>query len=387
MFLDLDDLYLSEELKAVRQTLRRFVNEHIVPSGDAWEEQGYVPRKIFKQLGELGLLSMSFPKTCGGAELGALSSLILSEELGRSTYGGVMASISVHTDMSASHIARHGSDALKRQYMPSIISGETVCGVAVTEPDAGSDVAGLKTKAVKDGDYWVISGSKMFITNGVYGDLFMVAARTDPTAKGSKGISLFVVEKGTPGFTISEPLKKTGWLSSDTAQLFFDDVKVKQENLIGEINKGFYYVMEGFQLERICVGGQVVGQCEKALELTMNWVQQRQAFGKTLWDIDSIKVELARLLSELTAAKHLAYHAAYLDSQGQDALLSACMVKSYLPELLNKILYKCVQFHGGMGYMRETPVERMSRDARILPIGGGATEVMLKEVAKRMVTN
>lgn len=387
MFVDLDDMYLSEELKIVRQTLRRFVKEYIVPHGDTWEEQGYVPRKLFKQLGDLGLLSMSFPRACGGAELGALASLILSEELGRSTYGGVMASISVHTDMSASHIARHGSDALKCKYMPSIISGETVCAVAVTEPDAGSDVAGLKTKAVKDGDRWVINGSKMFITNGVHGDLFMVAARTDPNAKGSKGISLFVVEKGTPGFTASEPLKKTGWLSSDTAQLFFDEVKVEKENLIGEINKGFYYVMGGFQLERICIGGQVVGQCEKALELTMNWVQQRKAFGKTLWEIESIQVELARLLSELTAAKHLAYHAAYLDSQSLDARLSACMVKSYLPELLNKILYKCVQFHGGLGYMRETPVERMSRDARILPIGGGATEVMLKEVAKRMVAN
>lgn len=385
MFIDLDNLYLSAELKTVRRSIRRYVEEKIVPNGDVWEEQGYIPRVIFREMGELGFLSMSFPESVGGSELGALSSLILSEELGRSTYGGVMASISVHADMSASHLARHGNPALIEQYMPSIINGSKVCAVAVTEPGAGSDVARLKTKAEKVGDRWVINGSKMFITNGVHGDLFMVAARTDPDAKGSRGISLFVVEKGTPGFTTSEPLKKTGWLSSDTAQLFFDDVEVPETHLIGEVNKGFYYVMEGFQLERICIGGQVVGQCEKAIALTMDWLTQRQAFGGTLWDMDNIKMDMAALLAELTAAKHLAYHTAYMDTNKQDAAMQASMVKSYLPELLNKVLYKCVQFHGGMGYMRETPVERMARDARILPIGGGATEVMLKEVAKRMI--
>ena len=385
MFVDLDDLYLSNELKTVRRSIRRYVEEKIMPNGDVWEEQGFIPRVIFREMGELGFLSMSFPERVGGSELGALSSLILSEELGRSTYGGVMASISVHSDMSASHLARHGNAALIEQYMPSIINGSKVCAVAVTEPGAGSDVARLKTKAEKIGDKWVINGSKMFITNGVHGDLFMVAARTDPNAKGSRGISLFVVEKGTPGFTSSEPLKKTGWLSSDTAQLFFDDVEVPETHLIGEVNKGFYYVMEGFQLERICIGGQVVGQCEKAIALTLEWLTQRQAFGGTLWDMDNIRTEMAALLSELTAAKHLAYHTAYLDANKQDAAMQASMVKSYLPELLNKVLYKCVQFHGGMGYMRETPVERMARDARILPIGGGATEVMLKEVAKRMI--
>ncbi len=384
MFVDLDDLYLSDELKMVRRTLRRFVEEEVTPYGEEWEKKGYVPREVFKRLGELGLLGMSFPEECGGSNMGALSSLILSEELGRSTFGGAMASISVHTDMSASHIARHGSDAMKDKYMPDIISGNKVCCVAVTEPDAGSDVAGLKTTARREDGHYVLNGSKMFITNGIHGDLYMVAARTDPEAKGSRGISLFVVEKGMTGFSVSEPLKKTGWLSSDTAQLYFDNVRVPAENLIGEENKGFYYIMEGFQLERICIGGQCVGQGEKAIELTMQWLKDRKAFGKTLWDIQSIKQEMAKMASELAAAKHLAYHTAHLDSQGRDALMSACMVKSHLPELLNKILYKCVQFHGGMGYMRETPVERMSRDARLLPIGGGATEVMLLEVAKRM---
>lgn len=384
MFTDLDEQYLTEDLKMVRSTIRRFVDEEIRPHGDSWEEQGFVPREVFRKLGQLGLLSMSFPEYCGGSGLGPLASLILSEELARSTFGGVMASISVHTDMSASHIARHGSDYLVKRYMPEIIAGEKVCAVAVTEPDAGSDVAGLKTHAKKVGDTWVINGSKMFITNGVYGDLYMVAARTDANAKGSRGISLFVVEKDTPGFSISEPLKKTGWLSSDTAQLYFQDAVVSDKNLIGEVNKGFYYVMEGFQLERICIGGQVIGQCEKALELTLEWVNQRKAFGQTLWDFDNIKMDLARLAAEVAAAKQLAYYTAYLDSQGKDAAMSACMVKAYLPELLNRVMYRCVQFHGGMGYMRETAVERMSRDARILPIGGGATEVMLKEVAKRM---
>ena len=384
LFVDLDDLYLPDELKQVRHTLRRFVEEEIVPHGDKWEEQGFVPREIFQKLGALGLLGMALPEDCGGSNLGALASLILSEELGRSTFGGVMASITVHTDMSACHIGRHGSGFLKDKYMPDIIAGNKVCCVAVTEPGAGSDVAGLSTTAVKDGDHYVLNGAKMFITNGVHGDLYMLAARTDPNAKGSRGISLFVVEKGMEGFSVAEPLKKTGWLSSDTAELFLDNVRVPAENLIGEENKGFYYIMEGFELERICIGGQCVGQAEKAIELTMSWLRERNAFGKTLWDIQSIKQDMASLVSELAAAKQLAYHTAYLDHSGKEALASACMVKSHLPELLNKILYRCVQYHGGMGYMRETPVERMSRDARILPIGGGATEVMLLEVAKRM---
>lgn len=384
LFIDLDDLYFSDDLKMVRQTLRRFVEEEIVPHGDKWEEQGFVPRELFKKMGDLGLLGMSFNEECGGSDMGAMASLLLSEELGRSTFGGVMASITVHTDMSASHIMRHGSQSMKDKYMPDIVAGNKVCCVAVTEPDAGSDVAGLKTSARREGDEYVLNGSKMFITNGIHGDLYMVAARTDADAKGSQGISLFVVEKGTSGFAISEPLKKTGWLSSDTAQLFFNDMRIPAENLIGELHKGFYYIMEGFQLERICIGGQCVGQSEKAIELTLQWLKDRKAFGQTLWDIQSIKQEMAALVSELAAAKQLAYHAAHLDSQRKDSLPAACMVKSHLPELLNKILYKCVQFHGGMGYMRETPVERMSRDARILPIGGGATEVMLLEVAKRM---
>jgi acyl-CoA dehydrogenase len=384
MFENLDDLYLNEDLKMVRHTLRRFVDTEIKPFGEQWEEQGMVPRAIFKKLGELGLLAMSFPHDSGGMNLGALASMLLSEELGRSTFGGVMASISVHTDMSASHIAGHGSDYLQQKYMPDIISGDKICCVAVTEPDAGSDVAGLKTSAKKLGGNYSLSGSKMFITNGIHGDLYVVAARTDPDAKGSRGISLFLLEKGMPGFSVSQPLKKTGWLSSDTAQLFFDDVLVPAENLIGEVNKGFYYIMQGFQLERICVGGQCIGQSETALTLTLDWLKSRKAFGRTLWDLQSIKQEMAKMLSELSAAKQLAYYTAYRDSQGKDALMLACQVKSHLPELMNKIMYKCVQFHGGMGYMRETAVERMSRDARILAIGGGATEVMLQEVAKRM---
>jgi acyl-CoA dehydrogenase len=384
MFVDLDELYLSEELQQMRRVIRRFVEAEIVPNGEAWEELGTMPREYWRKMGELGILGMSFPEEFGGTNMGPLASLILSEELARSTFGGVMAGITVHTDMSASHIVRHGSDEMKAKYLPEIVAGEKVCAVAVTEPDAGSDVAGMKTTARRDGDHYILNGSKMFITNGVYGDLYMLAARTDPSAKGSRGISLFVLEKGMPGFTVGKTLKKTGWLSSDTALLYLDDVKVPVENLIGEENKGFYYIMEGFELERICIGGQCVGQSEKAIELTLEWLKNRKAFGRTLWDMQNIKLDMAAMVAELAAAKQLAYHTAHLDAQGRDASLSACMVKSHLPELMNRILYKCVQFHGGMGYMRETAVERISRDARLLPIGGGATEVMLLELAKKM---
>ncbi|GAB3377610.1 acyl-CoA dehydrogenase family protein [Spongiibacter taiwanensis] len=384
VFLDLDDLYLSDELKSMRRLIRRFVEEEIVPNGEAWEELGTMPRAYWHKMGDLGLLGMSYPEAYGGTSLGPLASLVLAEELGRSTFGGVMSGVGVHTDMSGLHIARHGSDTLKAKYLPEVVTGRKICAVAVTEPDAGSDVAGIKTTAVREGDSYRLNGAKMFITNGVHGDLYMLAARTDPAAKGSRGISLFVVEKGAAGFSVSKPLKKTGWLSSDTAQLFLDDVVVPAGNLIGEENKGFYYIMEGFQLERICIGGHCIGQAEKAIELTLEWLKGRRAFGSTLWDMQNIKLDMAALVAEVQAAKQLAYYTAHLDAQGCDASAGACMVKAHFPELLNKVMYRCVQFHGGMGYMRETPVERMSRDARILAIGGGATEVMCLELAKKM---
>ncbi len=380
---DLDDAYLPEEHRMMRSLIRRFVEEEVKPHGERWEADGRVPREVYLRLGELGVLGMGYPTEYGGG-MGLLGTVLLGEELGRSTFGGFAGAIALQTDMGAMHLAKYGSDALRQKYLPGIISGRQVVCICATEPDAGSDVAGLKTSARRDGDHYVVNGSKMFITSGIHGDLYLVLARTDPGAKGSRGLSLLVLEKGVPGFSVSEPLKKTGWLSSDTAQLFFDNVRVPAENLIGEENKGFYYTMEGFERERVMVGALSIGQSEAALELTMEWLKNRKAFSQTLWDLHGIKLEMARLACELSAAKTLLYHAARNADQGQPATALACMVKAHLPPLLNRILYQCVQYHGGMGFMNGTPVERIARDARVLAIGGGATEVMLLEVAKRM---
>jgi len=379
-----DPIHLTEDLRLIRDQLRRFVAEEIVPHGEAWEAKGMVPREVLREMGALGFLSMRHPEEHGGSGLGAMASLILSEELGRSTFGGFSATVLVHTDMASPHLVRYGSPAQKAKYLPAICRGEIITAIAVTEPGAGSDVAGLATRAVRDGDDYILNGAKLFITNGVHGDLFFVAARTDPDVKGSRGISIFMVEKGTPGFSASRQLDKHGWRCSDTAELLFTDCRVPGGNLLGEENRGFYAIMDNFQNERLVLSGMAIGEAGKALEITLSYLKERQAFDATLWDKQGIRQRLAMLAAQVEAARQLAYHVAWLDSEGQDCVAEVSMLKAMSAEVANRVLYDCVQFHGGMGYMRESTIERMSRDVRILPIGGGATEVMLEEVAKRL---
>ena len=269
---------LPEHLVQMRDQVRRFVDENVLPNGEDWERAGKIPREIFRKMGELGLLGMRYPTEYGGTDLGPLASMVFSEELARCTFGGFTSSVLVHTDMSAGHISLRGTPAQKAKYLPAIVRGEMICSIAVTEAHAGSDVAGLKTRARRDGDDWVIDGSKMFITNAVYGNLLIVAARTDPDAKGSRGISLFIVERDTPGVSATK-LDKHGWLCSDTAALTFDNVRVSKDALLGEVNKGFYGIMETFQNERICIGGICAGESAKAIELTVDYVKTRRAFG------------------------------------------------------------------------------------------------------------
>ena len=379
-----DPIHLTEDLRLIRGQIRRFIAEDVMPHGDTWEVDGMVPRAVLARMGELGFLGMRHPEAYGGSGLNAMASLILAEELGRSTFGGVSATVLVHTDMASPHLARYGTEAQKARYLPPICNGEIITAVAVTEPGAGSDVAGLSTHAVRDGDAYILNGAKMFITNGVHGDLFFVAARTDPDVKGSRGISIFIVEKDTAGFSVGRRLDKHGWRSSDTAELIFEDCRVPAANMLGEENKGFYAIMDNFQNERLVLSGMAIGEAGKALEITLEYLKERKAFGATLWDRQGIRQRLAMLAAEVEAARQLAYHVAWMDSEGQDCVAEVSMLKAMSAEVANKVMYDCVQFHGGMGYMRESTIERMSRDARLLPIGGGATEVMLEEVAKRL---
>ena len=375
--------HLSDELKMLRAQVRRFVEKEVVPYGEQWERDGKIPRDIFRRMGALGFLGMRHAAEYGGTDMGPLASLVFAEELGRCTFGGFTSSVLVHSDMSAVHITLRGTLAQKAKYLPAIIRGETICSIAVTEPDAGSDVAGLKMRARRDGDEWVLNGAKMFITNAVYGDIYIVAARTDPNAKGSRGISLFIVERATPGISVTK-LDKHGWLCSDTAEIGFDNVRIPADNLLGEENRGFYGIMETFENERICIGGICAGESGKAIELTVDYVRHRQAFGGPLWDQQSVRLKLAMLATKAAAARQLAYHAAELCEAGRPCAREVSMVKALSPEVLHEVVHGCLQLHGGTGFMRGTPIERMARDARVLTIGGGATEVMLEEVAKRM---
>ena len=378
------DPYLTAEHELFRDQVRRFVETEVKPHAEAWEEAGSVPREVLRRMGELGFLGVRYQEEHGGSGMDTVATAVLAEELGRSTFGGFAITVLVHTDMASPHLANAGTPEQQARWMPDLIAGRRICAVAVTEPDAGSDVAGMRATARRDGDHWVLNGTKMYITNGVLGDLVFVAAKTDTQAKGSRGVSVFAVERGTLGFTVGRALKKQGWLSSDTAELVFQDCRVPASDMIGEENRGFYAIMRNFQNERIVLGAQAMGEAQAMLGLALSWVRTRKAFGGTLWDKQAIRQRLAMLSAEVEAARRLVYHAAWLDAHGRDCVREVSQVKALCGELVNRVAYACQQFHGGMGYLRESPIERMVRDARIQSIGGGATEVMLEEVAKRL---
>jgi acyl-CoA dehydrogenase len=379
-----DDLpYLDDTHRLLRETLRRFVAKEVVPAADAWERAGCVPRDVLRAMGRHGFLGLRAPEAYGGGGLNTLASALLAEELGRSTYGGFAITVLVHTDMASPHLLNAGTPAQLERWLPGIVAGTCITAVAVSEPDAGSDVKGIRTHARREGGDWLLNGSKLYITNGVHADLAFVAAKTDPNA-GSKGISIFAVEKGAPGFAVSRSLDKMGWRSSDTAELAFDDCRVPAANLLGEAGRGFYAIMRNFQNERIVLGAMAMGEAARALELTLDYVKTRRAFGAPLWDKQVVRQRLALLAAKVAAGRQLVYHAAWLDAQGRECVKDVSMVKAYCGELVNEVMYACQQFHGGFGYMREAAIERMARDARVQSIGGGATEVMLEEIAKRL---
>ena len=376
----MENIYLTPEHETLREQVARFLAREVEPFAEQWERDGCVPREVLRKMGEAGFLGLMYSARHGGAEADALTNLVFAEALSQSTYGGFIITVLVHTDMASPHLHHAGNAAQQARYMPGVTAGRTITAVAITEPGAGSDVAGLKTTARRDGDEWVLNGSKLFITNGVHADLYFVAARTG-TAR--HAISMFIVEKGTPDFTVGRSLEKTGWLSSDTAELVFEDCRIPAANLLGEQDKGFYSVMKNFQTERIALAAMAVGHCMRALELTLEYVRDRRAFGATLFDKQVVRQRLAMLDAKTRAARQYLYHCAWRVTQGHDVVQDVSLLKSLTGELVNEVVQACQQFHGGMGYMRGTPIERLWRDARILAIGGGATEVMLDEAAKR----
>lgn len=376
----MDNIYITPEHELLREQVARFIAREVEPYAAAWEEEGCVPREVLRKMGDAGLLGLMYESEFGGGEADALTNLVFAEALSQSTFGGFIITVLVHTDMASPHLFHAGNAGQKAKYMPDVIAGKTITAVGITEPGAGSDVAGMRMTAKREGDEWVLNGTKMFITNGVHANLYFVAAKTG-TARHQ--VSMFIVEKGTPGFTVGRALKKTGWLSSDTAELVFDNVRIPAGNLLGEEGKGFYSVMKNFQTERIALAAMAVGHCTQALKMTLDYVRQRQAFGATLWDKQTIRQRIAMLDAKTRAARQFMYHCAWSVTQGRDIVQEVSMLKALTGELVNEVLQTCQQFHGGMGFIRETAIERLWRDARVLGIGGGATEVMLEEVAKR----
>ena len=380
----MDNIYITPEHEQLREQIARFIAREVEPRALAWEDAGFTPREVLRKMGDAGLLGLMYASEHGGAEADALTNLVFAEALSQSTFGGFIITVLVHTDMASPHLHHAGTAAQKARYMPGVTAGSTITAVGISEPGAGSDVAGLRTRAVKEDKHWVLNGTKLFITNGVHGDLFFIAAKTGSGSDNARhAMSMFIVEKGTPGFSVGRSLHKSGWLSSDTAELVFDNCRIPAENLLGEENKGFYSVMKNFQTERIALAAMAVGHCTQALALTLDFVRQRQAFGGALFDKQTIRQRLAMLDAKVRAARSFMYHCAWRVTQGHDVVQEVSMLKALTGELVNEVVSGCQQFHGGMGYMRGTVIERLWRDARVLAIGGGATEVMLEEVTKR----
>jgi len=376
----------SPEHELLRKSIRAFVEKEIVPHVGEWEQEGRIPKTLWRRLGEVGFLGLEFPAEYGGGGGDFLSTVVFAEEMARCRSGGVAFSVLVHTDMSSPWLTRYGTEAQKKRYLPGIIRGETVCALGITEPGAGSDMAGIATRVVRSGDHYLITGNKIFITNGVYGDLYFLAARTGPGTpeRRHEGISMFLVERGSPGLQVSRKLDKMGMRASDTAELSFQECRVPAENLLGDQGKGFYQLAVGLQRERLVAAILALSGAAQALEDTVAYLRERQAFGEPLASRQALRHRVADLATELEAARQLVYHAAALFAGGEECVMEVSMAKLYATEVANRVAYHAVQLHGGYGYMREFPVEGFYRDVRLYPIASGSSEVMREIIAKRL---
>lgn len=372
----------TEEHQAFRKTVRTFVEREIDPYVDGWERDGRMPtHELFGKLGELGFLGLEYDPAYGGGGADHLFSVVLAEEIGRADAAGVGMAIAVQTDMATPSLARFGSHELKERYLAPAIRGEHVTAIAVTEPDAGSDVAGLKTRAVQDGDHWVIHGSKLYITNGVQADWLCLLARTSDEG-GARGMSQIVVPTDTPGVSVSRTLDKLGNRCSDTAELSFDGARVPVANTIGQAGRGFQQQMAQFQNERMVACYGRVGACERALDRTAAYLRGREAFGGPLIRNQYLSYQLAELYARVDMCRHYNYACAEAFMRGEDTSRFATIAKLAIGRLCEDVARTCLQYHGGLGYIEETWTARFLRDMRLTSIGGGADEVMLQVIAK-----
>lgn len=372
----------TEEHLAFRKSVRTFVEREITPNVDAWEAEGTFPgHELFAKLGAAGFLGLEYDPDYGGQGADHSYTVILGEELGRAGCGGVPMAISVQTDMATPSLHRFGTDEQKRRFLAPALRGEMIASIAVTESDAGSDVAGLRTRAVRDGDEWVIDGSKLYITNGCQADWLCLLARTSDEG-GYRGMSQIIVETSSPGFSVSRKLDKLGNRSSDTAELRFAGVRVPVQHTIGEIGQGFPQQMQQFQNERLIASYLSIGGMDRALERTVSYLREREAFGAPLLANQHLQYRLAELVAEVDMLRHYNYAAAEAMVAGEDVTRYATIAKLKAGRLQRQVADTCLQFHGGLGYMEENWTARYFRDSRLMSIGGGADEVMLRVIAR-----
>ncbi|MGR6874226.1 acyl-CoA dehydrogenase family protein [Pseudomonas sp. HK3] len=377
--------YFDETHHALRDSIKRFVDKEILPHIDDWEEQNTFPREIYKMAGDAGFLGIGFDEKYGGTKADVFHKLVFAEEIMRCTSAGLVSSLG-SLDIGLPPIAKWGSDALKQKVIPSVLAGDKICALAITEPSGGSDVANIKTRAEKvttdQGTFYKVNGSKTFITSGVRADYYTVAVRTG--GDGFGGISLLMIEKGTPGFNVGKSLKKMCWWASDTAELFFEDCMVPAENLIGAENTGFFAIMTNFQSERLMLTSMANMTAELALNECYKYVKEREAFGRAIGKYQVIKHKLVEMATKLEVSKTMMYNVAANMNVGVDQVKQVSMAKNFATDVSDFVTYEAVQIFGGMGLMRESVVERLYRDNRILSIGGGTREIMNEIIAKQL---
>ena len=371
----------SPEHEQFRDSVRKFLEREAAPFHSQWEKQGYIDRKLWSRAGEQGMLCSHMPEEYGGMAVDFLYSTIVIEEIGRLGLTGI--GFSLHSDIVAPYILHYGSEALKQKYLPQLVSGERVTAIAMTEPGAGSDLQGVKTSAVLDGDEYVINGSKTFITNGYLADLVIVVAKTDPKA-GAKGTSLFLVEAETPGFSKGKRLEKVGMKAQDTSELFFQDVRVPKENLLGQAGMGFAYLMQELPQERLTVAIGAISSAEAAVQWTLDYTRERKAFGQAIADFQNTRFKLAEMATEVQIGRVFIDRCLELHLQGKLDVPTAAMAKYWATDLQCKVLDECVQLHGGYGFMWEYPIARAWADARVQRIYAGTNEIMKEIIARSL---
>ncbi|MGL2988331.1 acyl-CoA dehydrogenase family protein [Flavobacterium sp. RSSA_27] len=378
----MNSIYFTDEHHLFRKSLQDFLQKEVVPHIEKWEKTGTIERFIWKKVADMGLFGINYPETYGGLNLDLFYTVIFLEELQKIKSSGFAAAMWAHTYLAMTHLNAEGDERIKQEYLAPSISGDKIGALCISEPFGGSDVAGMKTSAVKKGDKYIINGSKTFITNGVYADYYVVAAKTDPTL-GNKGISIFLMDTKLKGISATK-LDKLGWRASDTAEIAFDNVEVPLENLMGEENKGFAYIMQHFALERLIMAINAHARAEYALEYTLQYMSEREAFGKTIDKFQALRHTMVEHATEVEHCKVFNYAAVARLNQGEYVVKEATMAKLKSTKVADETIYSCLQMLGGYGYMEEYPLARLFRDSRLGPIGGGTSEI-LKEILSKMI--